>query len=256
MPIYNAQTIPSAVGGSTKDPEIAEWLKTGPVLGSHKPIHVQRREHDAFIDQTPPPIGRVESLVLRGPHGTIPVRVYHPSEPGPGEGAALIYLHGGGFIVGSLDQFETAMRRLSEGSGVRLRGRLQARSRVSVAGTDRRRRVRRALAVRACTRARRGPAADCARRRLSRGKSDLRRCAEAQRHGRRKACFAKCLSTRRPRCRSKHPLVSRTSLVGTWIPPACCCLCGRWFPGASTTASPTSRRLTPKTSRTFQKPCL
>ena len=35
MPIYNAQTIPSAVGSSTKDPEIAEWLKTGPVLGRH-----------------------------------------------------------------------------------------------------------------------------------------------------------------------------------------------------------------------------
>ena len=30
MPIYNAQTIPSAVGSSTKDPEIAECLKTGP----------------------------------------------------------------------------------------------------------------------------------------------------------------------------------------------------------------------------------
>jgi acetyl esterase len=120
MPIYNAQTIPSAVGSSTKDPEIAEWLKTGPVLGSHKPIYVQRREHDAFIDQTPPPIGRVEYLGLRGPHGTIPVRVYHPSKPGLGEGAALIYLHGGGFIVGSLDQFETAMRRLCEGSGVQV----------------------------------------------------------------------------------------------------------------------------------------
>jgi hypothetical protein len=35
MPIYNAQTIASAVGSSTKDPEIAEWLKTGPVLGRH-----------------------------------------------------------------------------------------------------------------------------------------------------------------------------------------------------------------------------
>jgi hypothetical protein len=29
----------------------------------------------------------------------------------------MIYLHGGGFIVGSLDQFETAMRLFAEGSG-------------------------------------------------------------------------------------------------------------------------------------------
>ncbi len=32
----------------------------------------------------------------------------------------MIYLHGGGFIVGSLDQFETAMRRFCEGSGAQV----------------------------------------------------------------------------------------------------------------------------------------
>ncbi len=90
------------------------------MLGSHKPIHEQRREHDAFIDKDPPPIGSVEFLALRGPHGTIPVRVYHPAKKGAGNGGALIYLHGGGFIVGSLDQFETAMRRLAEGSGAQV----------------------------------------------------------------------------------------------------------------------------------------
>ena len=53
MPIYDAKTIPPTVSSTTKDAEIAEWLKTGPVLGAHKPIHVQRREHDAFIDKKP-----------------------------------------------------------------------------------------------------------------------------------------------------------------------------------------------------------
>jgi acetyl esterase/lipase len=46
--------------------------------------------------------------------------VYHPTRSTPGNGGALIYLHGSGFIVGSLDQFETAMRRLCEGSGVQV----------------------------------------------------------------------------------------------------------------------------------------
>jgi acetyl esterase/lipase len=32
----------------------------------------------------------------------------------------MIYLHGGGFIVGSLDQFETAMRLFAEGSGAQV----------------------------------------------------------------------------------------------------------------------------------------
>jgi acetyl esterase len=120
MPIYDAQSIPEKVYRSAKDPEIAEWLKTAPVLGAHKPIHVQRREHDAFIDEVKPPIGEIEHLGLRGPHGTIPVRVYHPSKPGAAKGGAMIYLHGGGFIVGSLDQFETAMRLLAEGSGAQV----------------------------------------------------------------------------------------------------------------------------------------
>ena len=120
MPIYDAKNIPSTVSSTTKDPEIAEWMKTGPVLGAHKPIHVQRREHDAFIDKNPPSVGRVEYLGVAGPHGTIPIRVYHPSKPVASPVAALIYLHGGGFIVGSLDQFETAMRRLCEGSGAQV----------------------------------------------------------------------------------------------------------------------------------------
>ena len=120
MPVFDPKTIPDSVGSGTKDPEIAAWLKTGPVLGAHKPIHVQRREHDAFIDRVKPPVGKVEHLGLDGPHGTIPVRVYHPSKPGAAAGGALVYLHGGGFIVGSLDQFDTAMRRLCEGSAAQV----------------------------------------------------------------------------------------------------------------------------------------
>ncbi len=120
MAIYTANTIPDAVEGHDKDPEIAAWLKTGPVLGSHKPFYVQRREHDAFIDKVKPPIGRIEHIALDGPYGTIPVRVFYPSKPGPGDGGALVYMHGGGFIVGSLDQFDTAMRRISEVSGAQV----------------------------------------------------------------------------------------------------------------------------------------
>jgi hypothetical protein len=63
MPIYDAQSIPEKVSTSAKDPEIAEWLKTGPVLGAQKPIHIQRREHDAF-DEVKPPIGQIEHLAM------------------------------------------------------------------------------------------------------------------------------------------------------------------------------------------------
>ena len=58
MPIYDAKSIPREVYSSTKDPEVAAFLRTGPVLGAHKPIHVQRVEHNAFIDKVSPPIGK------------------------------------------------------------------------------------------------------------------------------------------------------------------------------------------------------
>src|SRR6202046_123852 len=120
MAIYTRQTIPEQVRSGIMDPEIKAWLKTGPVLGAHEPIHVQRAAHDAFLDADKPPIGRVEFLGLDGPHGTIPVRCYHPSKSGAAEGGALVYLHGGGYIVGSLDQFDTAMRLFAENSGAQV----------------------------------------------------------------------------------------------------------------------------------------
>lgn len=117
MAIYSRKDIPNRVDRTKMDPEVAAFLKTGPVLGAHEPIHEQRRAHDAFIDADKPPIGAIEHLGLDGPHGTIPVRCFKPSKAGAAKGAALVYLHGGGYIVGSLDQFDTAMRLFAENSG-------------------------------------------------------------------------------------------------------------------------------------------
>jgi acetyl esterase/lipase len=72
------------------------------------------------MDKVKPPIGRVEFVGIEGPHGTIPVRISHPSKPDPAEGGAMVSMHGGGFIVGSLDQFESAMRLLAENSGAQV----------------------------------------------------------------------------------------------------------------------------------------
>jgi hypothetical protein len=52
MPVYNAKSIPAEVHSSTKDPEVAAFLKTGPVLGAHKPIHAQRVEHNGDAKDT------------------------------------------------------------------------------------------------------------------------------------------------------------------------------------------------------------
>src|ERR1700684_3321214 len=108
MAIYSGKDMPKEVGRTIMDSEVKDWLKDGPVLGSHEPIHVQRAAHDRFIATNKPP------------PGTTPIRCFHPSKPGIAEGAALVYLHGGGYIVGSLDQFDTAMRLFAENSGAQV----------------------------------------------------------------------------------------------------------------------------------------
>ncbi len=106
---------PKRVGGKNEDPDIAEWLETGPVLRAHKPIHVQRREHDAFIDKVKPPIGCIEHIAWMARTAQCNPRLLSV-ECYIRRWQRAIYMHGGGFIVGSLDQFDTAMRRLCEGS--------------------------------------------------------------------------------------------------------------------------------------------
>lgn len=48
---------------------------------------------------------RTEDELLEGPHGAIPVRRYSPAGAGPG--IALVWVHGGAFVSGGLDQLES-----------------------------------------------------------------------------------------------------------------------------------------------------
>jgi len=56
MPVYNAKSIPAEVHSSTKDPEVAAFLKTGPVLGE---LQVVRREPGTEFAVTLPTNGRL-----------------------------------------------------------------------------------------------------------------------------------------------------------------------------------------------------
>lgn len=68
-----------------------------------------------FWNEGGPQPHRVENAFVEGPQGEIPVRFYYPSDEAllP----AIIYLHGGGFVVGNLDTHDRIMRILSERTG-------------------------------------------------------------------------------------------------------------------------------------------
>jgi acetyl esterase/lipase len=101
-------------------------------LGGDEDFHGERRKHlEVFGIHSIPkekqhPIGEVEFTAVRGPHGTIPVRVLYPKSGEEhrkkGEAGALIYFHGGGYTVGSVDEFENGLRLLAEESGVQVYG--------------------------------------------------------------------------------------------------------------------------------------
>lgn len=112
-PVRTERSIPDEATRGTLDPEIREWLKDCPRLGAHESIEDARRAHYRLVPKDPPPIARVENVAVPSDLGTVPVRIYHPSGKEP-RGPALIYLHGGGWTVGAVDQFEGAMRHFAE----------------------------------------------------------------------------------------------------------------------------------------------
>ena len=76
-----------------------------------------REQFDATapkLDARPQNVFRVEDRFIPGPAGAIPVRIYTPRETAEGETLpVLAYLHGGGFVVGSLDSYDSLCRVLA-----------------------------------------------------------------------------------------------------------------------------------------------
>ena len=77
------------------------------------------RERRAVTQPEPPAIAETRDLQASGPHGAIPLRLYHPlpaaqrKSPPP----VLVYFHGGGWVIGDLDTHDTLCRELALGAG-------------------------------------------------------------------------------------------------------------------------------------------
>lgn len=122
---------------AVRSPSIASSLAD--FLNNHPNLHlggengfVRERKHHleilgfhALPDNQKAPIGEVEFEGVRGPHGTIPIRLFYPrtivedrKERSGKKMAALVYMHGGGYTVGSVDEFENGLRLIAEAAGV------------------------------------------------------------------------------------------------------------------------------------------
>lgn len=69
----------------------------------------------AFATAEPEAVARVENTSFPGPGGDVPARIYWPSGDGPHP--ALVYFHGGGWVLCSLDTHDGPCRALTNRAG-------------------------------------------------------------------------------------------------------------------------------------------
>src|SRR5258708_30734662 len=90
-----------------------------PALASLPPpaARAQDAAHfDAFWNADPPALPAVADRRVPGGDGTIAIRLYDPGAARPAP--CLVYLHGGGFVLGGLDSHDRVCRELALAAGV------------------------------------------------------------------------------------------------------------------------------------------
>jgi acetyl esterase len=110
---------PHIVDGEPLDPDVVLGLRVlGRAAAQPEPTVAEARrrlERDAWVfGGQPEAVGAVEDLTIAGPDGAIPVRLYRPAtragtetQPDP---PLLLWFHGGGWVVGSIDSHDSLCR--------------------------------------------------------------------------------------------------------------------------------------------------
>ncbi len=89
-----------------------------PAVANGHPLPRMRKaynEANAYWNADPVTIARVEDFSLDCGQARLPLRLYHPAPGSPRPW--LVYLHGGGYVLGNLDTHDCIMRHLCKASG-------------------------------------------------------------------------------------------------------------------------------------------
>jgi acetyl esterase len=105
-------------------PQIAEVLKIMAEAGLKSIEAMSPAEAREQMEATararkaePLPVARVEERMIPGPGGPIRLRLYWPNAAAPGSSVpAIVYYHGGGHVIGSLDTHDFVARNLCAGA--------------------------------------------------------------------------------------------------------------------------------------------
>jgi acetyl esterase len=113
------------VGDQVLHPEIQLTLsllerRGDPPMETLSPVMARkltRRQAEVFSG-APVAVGAVRDLTVPGPAGPLPARLYSPDEPGAGKHPLLVFLAGGGFVIGDLETHDVPCRILCRHAGV------------------------------------------------------------------------------------------------------------------------------------------
>jgi acetyl esterase len=115
--------------GTDLDPQMMAVLEKQRTLAvpagdlAQMPLEEIRRRYElerSYWNADAPDVASVRESTIKGPVGDIALRCYLPTTDSPLP--VLVYLHGGGWVVGSLDSHDRIMRRLAADSGTAVVG--------------------------------------------------------------------------------------------------------------------------------------
>ncbi len=103
------------------DPDVAviveRMIAAGAPASWQRGVEASRAMLEAIRRPPGPAMAAVTDAVAEGPNGPVPLRLYRP-RAAPDRGApALVWYHGGGMIMGSLESFDRLARDMAEATG-------------------------------------------------------------------------------------------------------------------------------------------
>jgi acetyl esterase len=112
-----------AVPGALPFTQLTQMLLDNVKRAGFPPMHTlpvaqARQAYRAGVGATafpPVPLARVEDFHISGPAGDIPARLWSDSHEA--DQPVLLYLHGGGFVIGCIDTCEAMCRQVAKQSG-------------------------------------------------------------------------------------------------------------------------------------------
>ena len=108
-----------ALGAQSVDWSKMDWPSMS-LKGSLDTLRESFQAASKSMELDLPELAEVSNLVVDGADEPLKARLYVPLAAGIGPAPAIIFFHGGGFVIGDLDAYDTMCRRLAAGSRCRV----------------------------------------------------------------------------------------------------------------------------------------